>query len=96
MAITVNGARTDLDAFMEREMYKATKHNNIVALIATADGVEARVITKWRDLLDLPPTTPCIQSWQGNWSSDMFVYRAGDVQVRQTPAPLTRAVNLGS
>jgi hypothetical protein len=77
--ITVTGARTQIQDFMRDRVFQKTKHANIVALLSTDDGVEARIITRWKDLLTLPPATPCLQTWSGQWSSDMFTYTVADV-----------------
>ncbi len=87
----ITSGRTDLEEYFKlsgiREHKKLT-HTPFLVFAISADTVEVRIVENAKKLLDFADETKVMAQWSGQWKSDYFQFKVGDLRryVAEHPA----------
>jgi hypothetical protein len=79
----ITTGRGDLDAYFRlsgiRE-YKTLTHTPFLAFVISGDTVEVKIVENAMALLEYPDATQVMSQWRGQWKSDYFQFKVGDLR----------------
>jgi hypothetical protein len=86
VTITLPPCRSDTATFFSDSGYysKSSRwsHCPVLAFAATDGQVEVQILASPTQVKQsqLPDSTPCMQQWRGQWSSDFFAFTLGEAR----------------
>jgi|GEM_PF-4062631 len=79
----ITDGRTDLDAYFKlsgiRE-YKELTHTPFLVFVLSSNMVEVKIVGNAKKLLEFPDETQVMAQWRGEWRSDFFQFKVGDLR----------------
>ena len=79
----VTSGRTDLENYFKlsgiREHTKLA-HTPFLVFFVASDTVEVRIVDSAKSLLEYPDDIQVMAQWSGQWRSDFFQFRVGDLR----------------
>jgi hypothetical protein len=79
----ISSGRADLDAYFRlsgiRE-YKRLTHTPFLAFVVSGNSVKVKIVENATALLKYPDATQVMSQWQGQWKSDYFQFKVGDLR----------------
>lgn len=79
----ITAGRTDLEDLISVSGtfgYTKLNHTPFLVFVTKEDTVEVEVVEKPKDLLRYSDNTPVMVQWRGEWRSDFFQFKVGDVR----------------
>ena len=82
MKVIISG-RTDLNDYFKlsgiRE-YKKLTHTPFLVFLVSGDSAEVRIVDNAKVLLEYPDETQVMAQWRGEYKSDFFQFKVGDLR----------------
>jgi hypothetical protein len=90
MKIIPNG-RTDPNDYFKLSGIRESKklpHTPFLVFVVSTDAVEVKIVDSAKTLLEFPDETQVMAQWRGQWKSDFFQFKVGDLRkyVAEHPA----------
>ena len=79
----ITSGRTDLEDYFQlsgvRESKKLT-HTPFLVFVMSRSAVEVMIVESAKALLEHPDDTQVMAQWRGEWRSDFFQFKVGDLR----------------